>query len=229
MVKYRPTHNIFLTALLIVLIIVIILFFGIISYDNYKRTNLEEDIKILNQQLILDDLYNNYLEHSENYDLSKKCNILAKQLNSQYQINRKLLDRLRNINKDAIVSTDNYIKFMYVLTNVKLWMHYNNFNDGCNNDTKILLYFYTEEKQTGSKQIKADAQNDLFENRLNQFTKSCDDSVVFALPYLPDIIVLNQLIIDYNVLRAPAIVVDENVIYNINELDDVVCDKNNGD
>jgi hypothetical protein len=53
--------------------------------------------------------------------------------------------------------------------------------------------------------------------------------VVFALPYLPEIIVLNQLIIDYNVSRAPSIVFNDNVIYNINELDNIVCDKNNGD
>lgn len=225
MVKYKPTQNIFLTALLIVLIIVIILFFGVISYDNYKRTNLEEDIKILNQQLILDELYENYLEHSENDDLSKKCEILAKQLNSQYKINRTLLDRLRNINKDAIVSTDNYIKFMYVVTNIKLWMHYNNFNDECNNDTKILLYFYTEEKESGSEQIKADAANDLFEKKLDNFNKFCKNSVIFALPYLPEIIVLDQLITDYNITRSPAIVYEDEVIYNINDLNNIVCEE----
>jgi hypothetical protein len=225
MVKYKPTQNIFLTALLIVLIIVIILFFGVISYDDYKRTNLEEDIKILNQQLILDELYENYLEHSENDDLSKKCEILAKQLNSQYKINRTILDRLRNINKDAIVSTDNYIKFMYVVTNIKLWMHYTNFNDECNNDTKILLYFYTEEKQSGSEQIKADTANNLFEKRLDNFNKSCKNSVIFALPFLPEIIVLDQLITDYNITRAPAIVYEDDVIYNSNDLDNIVCEE----
>lgn len=225
MVKNKPTHNIFLTALLIVLIIVIIMFFGVVSYDNYKRTNLEEDIKILNQQLILDELYDNYLEYSDNLDVSTKCEILSNQLNSQYKINRTLLDRLRNINKDAVVSTDNYIKFMYVTTNIKLWMHYNTFNNECNNNTKILLYFYTEEKESGFQQVKADAQNDLFENRLDQFSKSCENSVIFALPYLPEIIVLNQLITDYNVTRSPAIVYDNNVIYNINDLNNIICEE----
>ena len=85
-------------------------------------------MKIINQQLILDDLYDNYLEHTNNKDKEERCAILEKQLASEYKLNGELLNRLRQINKDAIVSTDNYTKLMFVLTNIKLWMNYRNLN-----------------------------------------------------------------------------------------------------
>lgn len=221
--KYKPNQNVFLTAFLIVLIIIIIIFYGIVSFSNYKRNALEDDMKIINQQLIMDDLYENYLEHTNNTDTEERCRILERQLESEYKLNRELLNRLRLINKDAVVSTDNYTKFMFVMTNIKLWMNYRNLNRDCNYNKKIILYFYTEEKIGGTQNIRKDVENNLFENRLTKFHERCPNAVVFALPYVNDILVLNQLILDNNVRDAPAIVVDDKVIYQIDNLDDVSC------
>lgn len=221
--KYKPNQNVFLTAFLIVLIIIIIIFFGVISFSNYKRASLEDDMKIINQQLIMDDLYNNYLEHTNNKDAEERCAILEKQLDSEYKLNRELLNRLRLINKDAVVSTDNYTKFMFVLTNIKLWMNYRNLNRDCNYNKKIILYFYTEEKIGYTQNIRKDVENNLFENRLAKYYERCPNAVTFALPFINDVLVLNQLIKDNNVQDAPAIVIDDRVIYQIDELDYISC------
>lgn len=221
--KYKPNQNVFLTAFLIVLVIVIIIFFGIIAFSNYKRAALEDDMKIINQQLILDDLYDNYLEHTNNKNPEERCTILEKQLATEYKLNGELLNRLRLINKDAVVSTDNYTKLMFVLTNIKLWMNYRNLNRDCNYNKKIILYFYTEEKIGDTQNIRKDVENNLFENRLSAFYERCPNSVAFALPYVTDVLILNQLINDNKVQDSPAIVVDEKVIYQIDELDNISC------
>lgn len=221
--KYKPNQNVFLTAFLIVLIIIIIIFYGVISFSNYKRATLEDDMKIINQQLVLDDLYSNYLEHTNNKDIEEKCAILERQLASEYELNGELLNRLRLINKDAVVSTDNYTKLMFVLTNVKLWMNYRNLNKDCDYNKLIILYFYTEERVGDTQNIRKDVENDLFENRLVQFYDRCPNAVTFALPYVNDVLVLNQLIKDNKVQDSPAIVINDKVIYQIDELENVPC------
>ncbi len=117
MVK-RVNANTFLTAFLILIIIIIIAFFSIVAYENYKKNNYEEDIKFLNQQMVMDDLFLAYTANATNS--TEKCEILEKQYATEYQTNRELLSKLRKINKNALVPTSNYIKYMYVLTNIKL-------------------------------------------------------------------------------------------------------------
>ena len=141
MVKYI-NKNVFLSAFLILLIALIIIFFGVMAYDNYKKSTYEDDIKLLNQQMILDDLFMVYV--SDSNDVTQKCSVLEKQYVAEYNLNRQLLDRLRVINENAIVPTSNYVKYMYVLTNVKLWMYHKKLNVDCNKDTTLMLYFYSE-------------------------------------------------------------------------------------
>jgi hypothetical protein len=222
MVKYLNI-NVFLTAFLILLIILIIAFFGVMTYDNYKKNSYEEDIKLLNQQMVLDDLFMVYVEDSNN--LSEKCSILEKQYAAEYNLNRQLLDRLRQINENALVPTSNYIKYMYVLTNVKLWMYHKKLNIDCDKNKTLILYFYSETIKEGKlDRIKDEHINSLFEDTLNELSDKCKNINVFVLPYNKDIIILNQIISDYNVLSYPAIVLDKNVYYNVSDLKDFNCE-----
>lgn len=219
--KQKVSANLFLFAFLIVLIIGLIAFFGVLEYDRYKRNNLEDEFKLLNQQILLDDLYSSYLKTAATP--IDACNVLEKQANAEFALNRELLDKLKVIEKDAVVKTDNYIKYMYVLTNIKLWINYTNLNIDCNYGKKIILYFYPEPPEATVEEIKSNQLTRLFENKLAEFSKRCPNTVVFALPYLTDIPILNQLIIENNVVTSPALVVDNNTIYDLRELDDVNC------
>jgi len=224
MVKYVSV-NVFLTAFLILLIVLIIIFFGVMGYDNYKKNGYEEDIKLLNQQMVLDDLFMVYIADTNN--IQEKCSILEKQYSAEYNLNRQLLDKLRQINENALVPTSNYIKYMYVLTNVKLWMYHKKLNIDCNKDKILILYFYSETINQGKlDKIKDEHINSLFEDTLNSISERCKNINVFVLPYNKDIIILNQIISDYNVANYPAIVVDKNVYYNVSELQNFNCETN---
>jgi len=221
MVKYI-SRNVFITAFLIVLIILIIVFFSVLAYDNYKKSSYEEDIKLLNQQMILDDLFVVYISDSNN--ALEKCSILEKQYQAEYNLNRQLLERLRTINENALVPTSNYIKYMYVLTNVKLWMYHKKLNIDCDKNKTLILYFYSETVKQGKlDRIKDEQLNSVFESTLNDLTTRCDNINVFVLPYNREIILLNQILSDYNVINYPAIVVDDKVYYNVNEVKDINC------
>ncbi|MEI8364245.1 MAG: hypothetical protein WCF78_02210 [archaeon] len=222
MVKYI-TANVFLTAFLILLIVLMIAFFGVMAYDNYKKSGYEEDIKLLNQQMVLDDLFMVYVADSNN--TAEKCDILEKQYNAQYNLNRQLLSRLRQINENALVPTSNYIKYMYVLTNVKLWMYHKKLNIDCDKNKTLILYFYSETIRQGKlDRIKDEQLNNLFEDTLNNLSDRCNNVNVFVLPYNKEIIILNQIISDYNVNNYPAIVIDKNVYYNVSPLKDFNCE-----
>jgi len=221
MVKYI-NKNVFITAFLILLILLIVIFFAVLAFDNYKKSTYEDDIKLLNQQMILDDLFVVYVADSNN--IVEKCSVLEKQYQAEYELNRQLLDRLRTINENALVPTSNYIKYMYVLTNVKLWMYHKKLNVDCDKNKTLMLYFYSETVDQGKlDRIRDDQINSVFENTLNDLTNRCKNINVFVLPYNKDIIILNQIILDYNVTRYPAIVVDKNVYYNVNEIKDRNC------
>jgi hypothetical protein len=222
MVKYI-TANVFLTAFLILLIVLIIIFFGVIAYDNYKKSGYEEDIKLLNQQMVLDDLFMVYVADSNN--TAEKCDILEKQYNAEYNLNRQLLSRLKQINENALVPTSNYVKYMYVLTNVKLWMYHKKLNIDCDKNKTLILYFYSETIRQGKlDRIKDEQLNNLFEDTLNNLSDKCNNVNVFVLPYNKEIIILNQIISDYNVNNYPAIVIDKNVYYNVSILNDFNCE-----
>ncbi len=221
MVKYI-NRNVFITAFLILLIILIIIFFSVLAYDNYKKSTYEDDIKLLNQQMILDDLFVVYVNDSNN--TAEKCGVLEKQYQAEYNLNRQLLDRLRNINENALVPTSNYIKYMYVLTNVKLWMYHKKLNLDCDKNKTLILYFYSETVSQGKlDRIRDEQINSVFEETLNDLSDRCNNVNVFVLPYNKDIIILNQILSDYNVNSYPAIVVDKNVYYNVTKLKDMNC------
>jgi len=222
MVKY-VNLNVFLTALLILVIIIIAAFFAITTYENYKKANYEEDIKFLNQQMLMNDLFLSYIQDTNNSE--SKCAVLEKQYAAEYNINRQLLNKLRQINKNALVPTSNYIKHMYVLTNVKLWLYHKKLNIDCNKDKILVLYFYSE-NLTDNKvsRIRDDQLNSIFENTLTDLSKRCDKINIFALPYNKDIIILDQIITDYNIGRYPAVVVENKVYYDLTQIKDYNCE-----
>ena len=183
-----------------------------ILYDKHKKSKLADDFSLLNQQIILDDLYNNYLKNANTQ--AQKCKILNNQLYSQQKINEELFKRLRLVNKNAIVETDNNLKYMYVLTNIKLWLHNKKINKECGGNIKSILYFYPEISGYSAEKVKLDAKTRVFEHKLSRLAKKCDFRS-FALPYINYIPILNQIIEDYNVSSAPVAVINNKVYYDI--------------
>jgi len=219
----KINKNIFLAAFLILIVILIILFFSIIYTENLKKESYEEDLKFLNQQMLIDDLFLAYLEDTNNTE--DKCLVLEKQYAAEYLINRNLLEKLTKINKNALVPTSNSTKYMYVLTNVKLWLYHKKLNQDCNNNKKLILYFYSETINQGKlDRIKDEQSNSIFENALTELSKRCNNVNIFALPYNKDIILLNQIISDYDLKTYPVIVIDGKSYYRIDELKDYNCD-----
>ena len=228
--EHKFNQNILLVSFLLLLIVMIAIYSGIILYDKYKKSQIQDDFTLLNQQILLNDLYNSYLDDVNSQDL--KCEVLNKQLMSQLKINEELFERLRLINKNAIVETDNSLKYMFVLTNIKLWLHYNKINKDCDTDIKTLLFFYPEIAGHSSQKAISDAKTKIFEHRLNILTEKCGFRS-FALPYIDYIPVLDQIIIDYNVTSSPAVYINGKVYYELYDnyseefLQEIGCDVKN--
>jgi hypothetical protein len=215
MIKEKLNKNIFLSALLIIIIIVVIVFTIVLFYDSNKRDSLFDEYLGLQQQIVLDDIYQDYLDSDTNLSTQKKCEILHNQLSSRYDTIDLLLDKLRSINEYGIVDTDNKIKYTYILTNIKLWLQYKKLNNICYIGKDTILYFYPETKNLSlANKSKLDAKTKIFEYKLEKFKKE-NDSGAIALPYLTNIPIINQIINDYNISSSPAIVYKEKIYYNL--------------
>jgi hypothetical protein len=205
------SKNIFLTVFLIILILFIVVFSAIMFFDDYKRKNIEDEYYILQQQIVLDEIYKSYLEESEN-----KCEVLKNQLNSYLIVNNQLYKRLQKINKNAIVESDDRTKLLFILTNIKLWLHYNTIESECDSlETTAILYFYPEFKEFSIEKAEADAKTVVFAEKLDKLSRQCNFHSI-ALPYVDYIPIVNQLIIDYDINFAPSAYINGNVYYDIN-------------
>lgn len=214
--KKKFNNNILLFVFLLVIILFVIVFSAITFYDNYKRKVIEDDYNILQQQIILDNLYQTYLLE-EDID---RCPVLKSQLESYLQINNELYLRLKKINKNAIVESDDRTKLLFILTNIKLWFHYNSLEKECGSlDTKAILYFYPEFSEFSVEKAKSDAETVIFVEKLEQLVDRCDFASI-ALPYVEYIPILKQLIIDYNVSKSPSVYINGKIYYNIDFSED---------
>jgi len=209
-------NNLLLFVFLVIIILFISVFSAITFYDNYKRKIIEDDYNILNQQIIIDGLYQSYLQE-EGID---KCFVLENQLDSYLQTNYELFLRLKLINKNAIVESDNRTKLLFILTNLKLWFHYNTIERECGDlDKTAILYFYPEFQDFSVEKAKSDAKTVVFSEKLDDLAKDCNLASI-ALPYIDYIPILNQIINDYNVTNAPSIYVNGKVYYDIENTPD---------
>lgn len=221
--KNKFNNNVLLFVFLILIILFIVVFSAITFYDSHKRKVIEDDYNILQQQIILNDLYKSYLQESS----SNRCDVLKNQLESYLQINNELYNRLKKINKNAIVKSDDKTKLLFIFTNINLWFHYSSIEKECGNiDTKGILYFYPEFKEFSIEKANSDARTVVFAEKLDRLAKKCNFSSI-ALPHVSHIPILNQLIIDYNVQEAPAAYINGKVYYDINEtsefLEEINC------
>jgi hypothetical protein len=103
-------------------------------------------------------------------------------------------------------------------------MYYQKLNIDCDKNKTLILYFYSETISQGKlDRINDEHLNSLFERELNRLSDDCNNLNVFVLPYNRDIIILNQIISDYNVRTYPAIVIDDNVYYSVSDLKKFNC------
>jgi hypothetical protein len=212
--EHKFNKNILFVTLLILLGLMLIIYSGIMLYDKHKKSQIEDSFSLLNQQIILDDLYNSYLDDVNSQ--KEKCDILNNQINNQLLINEQLYDKLISINKNAIVPTDNSLKYMFVLTNIKLWLHYQEINKECDTNINTMLFFYPEIEGYSLDKVKLDAQTKVFEKKLSKVLDKCNYKS-FALPYIKYIPILDHLINKFDIKKAPAVYINGNVYYSIPE------------
>lgn len=204
-------HNILLFVFLVLIILFLVVFSAITFYDNYKRKVIEDDYNVLQQQIILNDIYKAYLEAGN----TNKCVILKNQLESYLKVNNELYLRLKKINKNAIVESDDNTKLLFILTNIKLWFHYNSIEKECGVlDNRGILYFYPEFRKFSVEKAASDAKTIFFSEKLDRLSKKCNFTSI-ALPKVDYIPILNQLIIDYNIMDAPAAYINGKVYYDL--------------
>jgi len=208
--KETLNRNFFLAGIMIVTIVFIVGYFTIIIYDNTKKENIQEEFTLLNQQIKLDEIYEIYLKEKPEL----KCEILNNQLNSQLRINEGLFNKLKQYNKNAIVSTDNVIKYQLVLTNIKLWLQYNQIKENCDSDIKVMLYFYPEILEDTPKKILLDAKTVIFESKLQKIMSDCDYLSV-ALPDRNDLEIINLIKKEHDIIDSPSVLINDKMYYDI--------------
>ena len=211
-IKNKFNRNILFYSFIILLIFILIIYSSIMLYDNYKKQQIKDEISLLDQQTLLNDLYSSYI--SDVNTTAQKCSILNNQFNYLLNVNKELYTKLKEINKNAIVETDNNIKYMYVLENIKLWLQYKKINKECGTNKKVALYFYPEINGWSIKKSELDAKTRLFQRKLNIVLNKCGYASI-ALPYITYIPIIQQMTIDYNITSSPSVYINNKVFYDM--------------
>jgi len=210
--KNKFNNNILFYSFIILLILVLIIYSSIMLYDNYKKQQIKDEISLLNQQTLLNDLYSSYV--SDVNTTAQKCSILNNQFNYLLSVNAELYSKLKAINKNAIVETDNNVKYMYVLENIKLWLQYKKINKECKVNKKVALYFYPEINGWSVEKSQLDAKTMLFQGKLRDVLSKCGYSSI-SLPYITYIPIIKQMAIDYNITSSPSAFINNKIFYDI--------------
>jgi hypothetical protein len=205
--------DVLLSAFLILIIVVFVTFTTVVTYDRHKRDTLFDEYFILQQKIVLDDIYSEYLEVREGNNINK-CEILEKQVESSLELSNHLLKKLKTINQFGIVPSDNRIKYVYILTNVKLWLQQQKIENECGEEKNIVIYFYPEISGSTSEKAMWDTKTVFFEKKLETLTNNCKVDGLIALPYIKNIPILDQMIKDFNITQPLAIVINDNILYD---------------
>lgn len=204
--------DVLLSAFLILIIVVFVTFTTVVTYDRHKRDSLFDEYFILQQKIVLDDIYSEYMEVREGEIDS--CTILEKQVESSLELSNHLLKRLKTINQFGIVPSDNRIKYVFILTNVKLWLQQQRIEKECGQEKNIILYFYPEIPEPTKEKAMWDTKTVFFERKIENINNHCKIDGLIALPYIKDIPILEQMIEDFNIEQPLAIIINDKVFYD---------------
>ncbi len=203
--------DVLLTSFLILIIVVFVTFFTVTTYDRNKRDSLFDDYFVLQQKIMLDDIFSEYTEFTENVN---QCDILNKQIDSSIILSQELLEKLKTINQFGIVTSDNRVKYVYILSNIKLWLQQEKFSKQCDDSRKIVLYFYPEFQSHSTEKVMWDTKTVFFEKKIRNLVESGYVEGTIALPYLKEIPIINQMIEDFQIEEPLAVVINDKVYYD---------------
>jgi hypothetical protein len=205
--------DVLLSAFLILIIIIFVTFTTVTTYDRHTRDTLFDEYFVLQQKIVLDDIYSEYMEVRDDVN---RCEILNNQIESSIDLSNHLVKRLKTINQFGIVPSDNRIKYVYILTNVKLWLQHQKLEKECGQEKNIILYFYPEITEQTAEKARWDTKTVFFERKVENIIDSCGVDGLIALPYLKDIPILDQMIKDFKIEQPLAIVMNDRVFYDEN-------------
>jgi len=137
-------------------------------------------------------------------DTENVCNALSKRINLQAGKTNDFLMDLQAVNAQTFFANTELAKMKFLNQNIQLYLLVQKSIQDCGNETKPILYFYTDKSFSADEAAQAKI--------LDSVVQQCSNVRVFAFPHDLDIPVVDVLVSKYSISEYPAIVLENEKI-----------------
>ncbi len=202
--------SVFLVAAVITTLVFLTVFLLVRMDEAAKMNELSDEIRALYEEQQASKILQAYMGAGDKNTCLVYERHIARQLDRIYA----LFYRLQTVESTTFVTPSQPLKRQYLLTSMALWIDLMDVSKTCELGIKPVLYFFPERWKQGQPQSCVEC--DAMVEQLEIVKSQCPSVRVFAFPAeSTDFEFVALLKEEYNVSRAPAIVVDGNVAYSI--------------
>jgi thiol-disulfide isomerase/thioredoxin len=195
----------------------------------FIKDEAKQDFTVLSSYIKFLDNYlkNNQLEQQYLATLTQeqKCNftsIRMEEINEQFKYYwDRLPFRMEEFEKENVLSEEYILlKQQYTQLTLRTWLIAKARNEECNDDQKLVLYFYTTECDTCVK------QGEILDELKESVIADGDNIMIFTFDLDSDSSIIKFLKKDMNIESVPAIMIDELIyqgrVFSLDELEAVI-------
>jgi len=196
--------SVYLIAAVITTIVFIVIFMFVKIDESARVNRLSEEIMSLYEEQQSNKILQAYLDNAD----ENSCIIFERQISRQLGRIYGLFSELEKIKDATFATSQDSVKRQYLLASMSLWIDLKNASKTCKLNIKPVLYFFPDSADC----VECDAMM----GQLEILKSECPQTRVFAFPIeSKDFEFVELLKKDYNVSSAPAIVVNDNVVYSV--------------
>lgn len=202
--------SVYLTAAAITVVIFFSVFLFVKLDEQARFDSLSEEILYLYEEQQANRIFEAYLEDGD----ETACVVYREQISRQLSRVYELFSKLERLEEVTFATSSSPVKKQYLLTSMALWVDLRNAKEKCDIGLKPVLFFFPDTwlaEQPGSC-VECDA----LVEQLEIVKEHCPNVRVFAFPFESDEFAPVELLkSDYGVSRAPALVVEGQVLYSM--------------
>ena len=190
--------SVYIASILATLAIVLALYFGVLYAEKSNASSLNDEI---NKIALENALYTSFADFNGSKDVY--CSALTQSIQSLSERSDVLEKRLSKYQSDSFNSSE-FVdsKKSYLIVNMILFKNFEDAKNYCDLNTKVVLFFYAEDKSCG-------VDCEVVGLQLDNLKKSCSSFREFNFPYnWPYYPFTKILEVKYGVTSVPSVVID---------------------
>lgn len=202
--------SVYLIAAVITTLVFVVVFLLVAMDESARIESLSDEITALYEEQQASKILQSYLENPN----ADSCAVFEAQISRQLNSIYALFSELERLENTTFAVSKEKVKRQYLLASMSLWVDLLNAKQKCSIGIKPVLFFFPEGWH--SAQPASCVECDAMVEQLEAIKARCPETRVFAFPFeSKDFEFVDLLKKQYAVSNAPALAVNDHVVYSI--------------